>query len=132
MYDYIVVGGGTAGCVVASRLSEDRSARVLLLEAGAESGGMEANVPAAWPMLFNTDLDWKYKSTPQSGMANRSIYLPRGKGLGGCSATNAMVYIRGHIADYDGWAALGCTGWGYEDTMKFFARSETNERGGSD
>ena len=65
-------------------------------------------------------------------MANRSVYLPRGKGLGGCSAINAMMYIRGHAADYDGWAALGCSGWGFEETMKFFARSETNERGGSD
>jgi len=132
MYDYVVVGGGTAGCVVASRLSEDRGARVLLLEAGPPDTARALRIPAAWPTLLNTEFDWKYKSAPQSGLGGRSIYLPRGKTLGGCSATNAMMYVRGHSLDYDAWEQQGCAGWGYKSVLPYFKRSEDNERGRSD
>ena len=129
MYDYIVVGAGSAGCVVASRLSEDRDARVLLLEAGPPDKKREIRIPAAWPRLFRTDVDWSYWSEPQDSMARRAIFLPRGKTLGGCSSTNAMMYVRGHPVDFDGWAERGCTGWDYDAVFEYFLRSEHNETG---
>ena len=129
MYDYVIVGGGSAGCVLAGRLSEDPDTRVLLLEAGEPNTRAEIHIPAAFSKLFQGDLDWNYHTVPQPGASNRSLYWPRGKVLGGSSSINAMIYIRGHHADYDGWAADGCDGWSYSDVLPYFKRGEDNERG---
>lgn len=129
MYDYIIVGGGTAGCALANRLSANPAIRVLLLEAGDRDTRPEIRIPAAFSKLFRTEADWAYETVPQPGLSNRQLYWPRGKVLGGSSAINAMIYIRGHQADYDGWAAQGCHGWGYADVLPYFKRSEDNARG---
>ena len=129
MFDYIIVGGGSAGCILASRLSDDRDVRVLLLEAGGPDDRAEIHIPAAFSKLFQTEADWNYHTVPQAGAANRALYWPRGKVLGGSSSINAMIYIRGHHADYDRWAHEGCTGWGYADVLPYFKRSEDNARG---
>ena len=131
MTDYLIVGGGSAGCVLAARLSEDPDVRVLLLEAGGRDDHPEIHIPVAFSRLFQTEADWNYHTVPQPGAADRSLYWPRGKVLGGSSAINAMIYIRGHHADYDGWAADGCEGWGYADVLPYFKRSEDNGRGAS-
>jgi choline dehydrogenase len=128
-YDYVVVGAGSAGCVVAARLSEDPSARVALLEAGGEDTPPEIHIPAAFPALFKSSFDWDLLGEQEPGLGNRRLYLPRGRMLGGCSSINAMIYVRGNRADYDGWAAMGADGWGYEDVLPYFKRSEDNERG---
>ncbi|MET7701815.1 GMC family oxidoreductase N-terminal domain-containing protein [Streptomyces sp. NPDC005485] len=128
-YDYVVVGAGSAGCVLASRLSEDASVSVALIEAGGPDTAQEIHVPAAFGQLFKSALDWDLDSEPEPGLGGRRAYLPRGKVLGGCSSTNAMIYIRGNRADYDGWAAAGATGWSYADVLPYFLRSEDNERG---
>ncbi len=124
MYDYIIVGAGSAGCVLANRLTEDPSKRVLLLEAGAPDEKKEIHIPAAFPKLFKTEVDWEYYSTPQPELHNRQLFMPRGKTLGGSSSINAMIYIRGHQADYDTWAALGNDGWDYQSVLPYFKRSE--------
>ncbi len=129
VFDYVIVGAGSAGCVLASRLSEDPDVRVALLEAGGEDTQPEIHVPAAFPALFKSSLDWDLLGEQEPGLDNRRLYLPRGKMLGGCSSINAMIYIRGNRADYDGWAAAGCDGWGYDDVLPYFKRSEANERG---
>ena len=131
MYDYVIVGGGSAGCVLARRLSEDSSRRVLLLEAGGPDDRAEIHIPAAFSRLFGTAVDWGYSTEPQRHLASRALYWPRGKVLGGSSAINAMIYIRGNRADYDGWAEGGCSGWGFEDVLPYFKRSEDNARGAS-
>jgi choline dehydrogenase len=128
-FDYVIVGAGSAGCVVAARLSEDPDVRVALLEAGGEDTAPEIHVPAAFPALFKSDLDWDLLGEPEPGLDNRRLYLPRGRMLGGCSSINAMIYIRGNRLDYDAWAAAGHAGWGYDDVLPFFRRSEDNERG---
>ncbi|HET9104108.1 MAG TPA: GMC family oxidoreductase N-terminal domain-containing protein [Solirubrobacteraceae bacterium] len=128
-FDYVVVGAGSAGCVLAARLSEDPDTRVALLEAGGEDTQPEIHIPAAFPALFKSSLDWDLLGEPEPGLDNRRLYLPRGRMLGGCSSINAMIYIRGNRADYDAWAAAGCEGWGYEDVLPYFKRSEDNERG---
>jgi choline dehydrogenase-like flavoprotein len=130
-FDYIVVGGGSAGCVLAARLSEDPTTRVLLLEAGGGDRGLEIAIPAAWPKLFKSAVDWDYATEPQAALAGRSLYWPRGKTLGGTSSLNAQMYVRGHRSDFDHWAELGNPGWGYEDVLPYFRRSEDNERGSS-
>ncbi len=117
MYDYVIVGAGTAGCVLAHRLSADPAARVLLLEAGPPDSRAEIHIPAAFSRLFRTEVDWAYETAPQERLAGRRLFWPRGKILGGSSAINAMIYVRGHRADYDGWAASGCAGWGYDDVL---------------
>ena len=128
-FDYVVVGAGSAGCVVAARLSEDRDVTVALLEAGAEDTQPEIRIPAAFPALFKSSWDWDLLGEPEPGLDQRRLYLPRGRMLGGCSSINAMIYVRGNRADYDGWAAAGCDGWSYDDVLPYFRRSEDNERG---
>lgn len=127
-WDYVIVGAGSAGCVLANRLTEDPSARVLLLEAGGEDTADEIHIPAAFASLFKTQWDWNYETTEQKHLG-RSAYWPRGKMLGGCSSMNAMIYIRGNRADYDGWRdAHGAEGWGYADVLPYFMRAEGNTR----
>jgi choline dehydrogenase len=130
-FDYVVVGAGSAGCVLAARLSEDPDVRVALLEAGGEDTQPEIRVPAAFPALFKSNLDWDLLGEREPGLDNRRLYLPRGKMLGGCSSINAMIYVRGNRADYDAWAAAGHSGWSYDEVLPYFKRSEDNERGES-
>jgi choline dehydrogenase len=128
-FDYVIVGAGSAGCVLAARLSEEPDVRVAILEAGGEDTQPEIHIPAAFPALFKSSLDWDLLGEPEPGLDNRRLYLPRGRMLGGCSSINAMIYIRGNRADYDAWAAAGFDGWGYDDVLQYFKRSEDNERG---
>jgi choline dehydrogenase-like flavoprotein len=128
-FDYVVVGAGSAGCVLAARLSEDADVRVALLEAGHEDTQPEIHVPAAFPALFKSSWDWDLLGEPEPGLDHRRLYLPRGRMLGGCSSINAMIYVRGNRADYDAWAAGGCEGWSYDEVLPYFKRSEDNERG---
>jgi choline dehydrogenase-like flavoprotein len=130
-YDYIVVGAGSAGAVVASRLSEDASVRVLLIEAGGSHRHLNVQMPAAFPKQFKTELDWEFYTEPEPFLEGRSLYQPRAKMLGGCSSMNAMVYIRGNRADYDSWAKEGATGWSYDEVLPLFRRAESNSRGES-
>jgi choline dehydrogenase len=131
-YDYVIVGAGSAGCVLAARLTEDPDVSVLLLEAGPADLKENIHVPAAFGSLFKTDVDWDYATAPEDGCNGRMMYLPRGKVLGGSSSINAMVYIRGAREDYDGWRDAGNSGWGYDDLLPYFKRSEDNERGESE
>ena len=130
-YDYIVVGAGSAGAVVANRLSEDASARVLLIEAGGSHRHLSVQMPAAFPKQFKTALDWELYTEPEPFLQGRSLYHPRAKMLGGCSAMNAMIYIRGNRADFDSWSKDGATGWSYDEVLPLFRRSEANSRGES-
>jgi len=127
--DYIIVGAGSAGCVLAARLSADPRARVLLLEAGGPGTRREVRVPVAFPALFRTECDWNYETEPQRRLGGRRLYWPRGKMLGGSSSMNAMIYMRGNRHDYDGWRDRGNPGWGYDDVLPYFKRAENNERG---
>jgi choline dehydrogenase-like flavoprotein len=130
IHDYIVVGGGSGGCVVASRLSEDPSTSVCLLEAGGDGTGAIINIPAGAVAMLPTKINnWAFETTPQPGLNGRRGYQPRGKTLGGSSAINAMVYIRGDKTDYDRWAnEEGCAGWSYKEVLPYFKLSECNER----
>jgi choline dehydrogenase-like flavoprotein len=127
--DYIIVGAGSAGCALASRLSEEPATRVLLLEAGSPDVREDIFVPAAWPLLFRTECNWGYTTAPQPALNGREIYFPRGKTLGGSSSINVQVHLRGHRLDFDEWAGLGNQGWGYEHVLPYFKKSENNERG---
>ena len=129
VYDYVIVGAGSAGCVLANRLSEDPSVKVALVEAGSADDAEQIHVPVAFSQLFKGRYDWDFTTEREPGLNDRHAYLPRARALGGCSSMNAMIYIRGHRADYDGWAAGGATGWGYDDVLEYFKRSEDNERG---
>ncbi|CAL9675460.1 putative GMC-type oxidoreductase [Streptomyces sp. enrichment culture] len=131
MYDYIIVGAGSAGCVLAARLSEDPDVRVLLVEAGPTDDAQEIHIPAAFSALFRTKYDWDYLSEPEPGLAERRCYLPRGRMLGGSSSMNAMIYIRGNRHDYDAWAAAGAKGWGWEEVLPYFLRAEDHHAGAS-
>lgn len=131
MVDYIIIGAGSAGCVLANRLSADPDVSVLLLEAGARDTKAPIHIPAAFSKLFQTEVDWNYRTVPQEHAGGREMYWPRGKVLGGSSSINAMIYIRGHHADYDGWAAEGCEGWSYAEVLPYFKRSEDWSEGAS-
>lgn len=126
-YDYVIVGAGSAGCLLAARLSENRDARVLLIEAGGRDRSPKIKIPAAFAQQFQTKLDWNYETEPEPGCDGRRLYVPRGRSLGGSSSMNAMLYVRGCAADYDGWAAEGCEGWSWDDVLPYFKRSERRE-----
>jgi pyridoxine 4-oxidase len=129
--DHVIVGAGSAGCVLANRLSADRDRGVLLLEAGGPATLPEIAVPADWPRLSGSAVDWRYATTAQSGLGGRLVGYPRGKVLGGSSAINALAYQHGHPSGYDRWRAAGCPGWGFADLLPYFRRAETFS-GGAD
>ena len=132
-YDYIIVGAGSAGCVLANRLSADPSIRVLLLEAGPRDWNPFIHMPAGLSKLVNfKSLNWNYNTEPEPALNNRSLYWPRGKVLGGSSSINAMCYSRGHRSDYDDWAALGNPGWSWAEVLPYFRKSQNQGRGESD
>lgn len=130
-FDYIVVGAGSAGCVLAGRLSEDPATRVLLLEAGPADRSLWIHLPIGYgKTMWSPTYNWRFETDPDPNMNGRRIYWPRGKTLGGSSSINGLIYIRGQREDYDHWAALGNAGWGYDDVLPYFIRSEGNQRGG--
>ncbi len=131
-FDYIVVGAGSAGCPVANRLSADPKNRVLLLEAGPKDRNIWIHIPIGYYRTMTSPLSWGYNTEPDEGIAGRSLLWPRGKVLGGSSAINGLVYIRGQKQDYDHWRQFGNEGWGYEDVLPFFKKAENQERGGDD
>lgn len=127
-FDYLVVGAGSSGAVLANRLSADPGVTVCLIEAGPRDTSPFINIPLGVMWLSKDPRhNWLYASTPQAGLAGRSVSIPRGKVLGGSSAINGMIYIRGHCADYDGWAEAGCEGWDYASVLPYFRRSEANQ-----
>lgn len=132
-FDYVVVGGGTAGCVLAARLSEDPRRSVLLLEAGGEPTGFWIPIPAGFSkLLTNERWNWRFWTEPEPGTGDRRIAVPRGKGLGGSTLINGMIWVRGQPQDYDGWAQRGCAGWGFADVLPYFRRLEAYDGGASD
>jgi len=132
-FDYVVVGGGSAGCALAARLSEDPALRVCLVEAGPPDDGALVRTPVGAALLVPTRIrNWAFETVPQEAMYRRRGYQPRGRMLGGSSSLNAMIYMRGHPSDYDDWAAAGATGWGWRDVLPYFLRAENNERGASE
>jgi choline dehydrogenase-like flavoprotein len=132
MPDYVIVGAGSAGCTLAARLTEDPSVSVTLVEAGGKGRHPNISIPAAFANQFRTKLDWDYNTEPEPHCDGRSLYIPRGKGLGGSSSMNAMLYVRGRPLDYDLWASQGCDGWGWNDVRPYFLKAENNERGPSE
>ena len=128
-FDYVIVGAGSGGCVLAARLAEQSGVRVALLEAGPSDDIPETAIPAEFRRLFKTERDWDFDTEPEPGLDDRRGYLPRGRMLGGTSSLNGMVYIRGNAADFDEWESLGNPGWGFADVLPYFKRSEDNERG---
>jgi choline dehydrogenase len=128
-FDYVIVGAGSAGCVLAARLSANAATRVLLVEAGPTDAKMEVKIPAAFSKLFRTERDWAYSTTPQPGLAGRSLFWPRGKMLGGSSSMNAMMWVHGHRADYDGWAESCGEGWSWDKMASAWKRAEDRTDG---
>ncbi|RYE97218.1 MAG: choline dehydrogenase, partial [Oxalobacteraceae bacterium] len=129
-FDFIVSGAGSAGCVVAARLSEHGRYSVLLLEAGPADTAFWIKVPMGYPMLFaDRRVNWMFESEPEPELNDRRMYQPRGKVLGGTSSINGMLYIRGNARDYDLWRQHGCVGWSYEDVLPYFRRAEDQQRG---
>jgi choline dehydrogenase-like flavoprotein len=131
VHDYVVVGAGSAGCVIAARLAEDPDVSVLLIDAGPPDSAPEIHVPVGLEQLWHGRFDWGFVSEPEPGLGDARLYLPRGRVLGGSSSLNAMLYVRGNPVDYDGWAAMGLSGWGYEDVLPYFKKAEDNEWGAS-
>ena len=132
-YDYIIIGAGSAGCVIANRLSEDPDASVLLLEAGDKDSNPWIHVPVGFTRtLNNPDVNWNFQTEPEDNVSGRRIPIPRGRVLGGSSSINGMLYVRGQAFDYDVWAQLGNRGWSYSDVLPYFQKSENFERGGDD
>ena len=131
-YDYIIVGAGTAGCVLANRLTANGRYKVLLLEAGGPDSKQEIHIPAAFGKLFKTTVDWAYETEPQANLNGRKLYWPRGKMFGGSSSMNAMIYQRGNPEDYNEWAELGNEEWSYEDVLPYFKKAEKQARGADD
>lgn len=128
-FDYLIVGGGSAGCVLAGRLTEDPRVTACLLEAGGDGTDRLIRIPAGAVAMVPTRYNnWAFETVPQPGLGGRRGYQPRGRALGGSSAINAMVYVRGHPVDYDGWAAQGAAGWSFDDVLPYFVRSERNQR----
>lgn len=128
--DHIIIGAGSAGCVLAHRLSEDGGSRVLLLEAGGEDRNWLFRMPLGFMMTAaNPAYDWGYASEPDAKLNGRSLPLPRGRVMGGCSSVNGMIYMRGHASDYDGWRQMGCRGWGHDDVLPYFRKMESSWRG---
>ncbi len=131
-YDFIIVGAGSAGCVLANRLSRDPRNRVLIVEAGGRDNWIWFHIPVGYLYAIgNPRADWMFKTAPEPNLGGRSIAYPRGKVVGGCSAINAMIYMRGQAADYDGWRQLGLSGWGWEDVLPYFLRQEDHHGGSS-
>ncbi len=132
-WDYVVVGAGSAGCALAARLTEDPRNRVLLLEAGPEDSNPWIHLPIGYSRTFHDpSVNWRYQSEPEAGCGDRAIYQPRGRVLGGSSAINGLIYIRGLASDYDHWRQLGCAGWSYADVLPYFRKAEGNARGADD
>ena len=132
-YDYIIVGAGSAGCLLANRLSADPGKRVLVLEAGGRDNWIWFHIPVGYLFAIgNPRSDWCFKTEPEPGLNGRSLNYPRGKVIGGSSAINAMIYMRGQAADYDHWRQLGLTGWGWDDVLPFFKQHENHFLGESD
>jgi choline dehydrogenase len=123
-FDYVIVGGGTAGCVVASRLSEDPDVRVLLIEAGHKDATDAMSAPAQWLTLAGSDVDWGFHTVPQAGLDNAVLPYARGRVLGGSSGINAMAHVRADRSSYDNWVSAGAVGWGFDDLLPYFRRSE--------
>lgn len=132
MHDYLVIGAGSAGCVLAARLTESGQHSVLLLEAGGPDSNEAIHVPIAFASLLKSEHDWAYESEPAAGLGGRRDFLPRGKVLGGTSSLNAMIYSRGHASIYDGWAAAGSPGWSYAELLPYFKKAQHQERGASE